>query len=377
MGVQSDAAALTDLIHGAVYGGSSWQDFLDRVRLLLPNGQAVLFFHHAGAGAFPLSAGSDAEHLAAYKAHYSNINPWMPHAATRPLGLVCQADEMLPRAKLQATEYYNEFLKPQDIQTGFGVTIRREEGCNYLFSVMCGDVEDAEAAMVKATLQALVPHLRRAFDFYRKGPHTCGIGPAWNEQTVLPKARGILRVGPGSRILFADDTALRVCEQSGCLSVGLFSRFSCTSSAITEHVAAELAAWDGGASAPSARTFHLSQGGSALPLRVTVFRPGGTSVAFFRGPECVVHIEDPAADIDAAVEEFAETHALSRAERRVIAGLASGRPLSAIAAENGTAVETTRKQLKQVFAKTGLRRQSDLLRHVCVMAGAPRNGLIR
>jgi hypothetical protein len=45
----------------------------------------------------------------------------MPHAAVRPLGRVVQADEMLPRHELHATDYYNEFLTPQDIDTGFGV----------------------------------------------------------------------------------------------------------------------------------------------------------------------------------------------------------------------------------------------------------------
>lgn len=45
------------------------------------------------------------------------------------------------------------------------------------------------------------------------------------------------------------------------------------SSAVTECVAAELSAWDGGVAPPSVKTFHLPRDRGALPLRVTVFRP--------------------------------------------------------------------------------------------------------
>lgn len=373
MTVAPDGRALIDLVYGALYGESSWHDFLEETRQLIPAGQAVLFFHDAaaGAGAFPLNAGGEGDMVAAYNAYYSKINPWMPHAAMRPLGRVVQSDEMLPREDLKRTEFYNGYLKQQDIETGFGVTIRRDGACNFLFSVVGADIDESDARVVEETLQAVVPHLSHAFDYYRRHRDGFRFGPEWGGRAALAKARGVVSVGPDRRILFADEEACRLAEDSGCLSLCTFGRLACDSTDLLDYVTVALSTWNGGIALPAARTFHLPRQAGALPLRVTVFRPVGTGAAFFRGPECILLVEDPADSIDTAAEEFGALHRLSQAERRIVAWLAHGLTLEQIADHAGISINTVRTQSKHIFARTGLQRQIDLVRHVCVMAGAP------
>jgi DNA-binding CsgD family transcriptional regulator len=62
---------------------------------------------------------------------------------------------------------------------------------------------------------------------------------------------------------------------------------------------------------------------------------------------------------------------LTPAEARLAAGLASGRALSEVATELGVGKETARAQLKSVFGKMGVRRQSEL---VAVLARLPDEG---
>jgi DNA-binding CsgD family transcriptional regulator len=52
---------------------------------------------------------------------------------------------------------------------------------------------------------------------------------------------------------------------------------------------------------------------------------------------------------------------LTPAEARLAGGLVEGKTLSEIAAQRGVALETLKSQLKTVFAKTGTRRQSELV----------------
>ena len=370
MAGKPDTGALTDLIYGALHGRASWLDFLEQARTLVPNGQALLFFHDAnsGAGAFPLQAGGDPALAEAYRTHYSTVNPWMPHAAIRPLGRVVRSDEMLPRERLIKTEFYDGFLKPQGVESGFGVTIRREQGCNFLFSVVGADLDEKDAETVKQALQEVVPHLREAFDYYRRHPEDSGPGLAWGEAARPPGARGIVRLGVDRRVLFADRDAVRLTEGTGVVSVGTFGRFACAHEPLLEYVDAQLASWDGGASPPAVRTFHVPRAPGALPLRIRVYRPGGTGLALFRGPECVLHIEDPVDGLAAAVDEFAELYRLSPAEHRIVMGLAHGLTLKAVAEEVGVSPETTRVHLKAIFAKSGLNRQTELIRHVSIMA---------
>lgn len=100
-----------------------------------------------------------------------------------------------------------------------------------------------------------------------------------------------------------------------------------------------------------------------------------TEAAFFRGPECILLVEDPQLELGPAVEEFGAFYRLTAAERRVVLGLASGLTVEQISAGAGNSAGTTRVQLKQVFAKTGLRRQADLVRLVCGLAASPLAGL--
>lgn len=63
-------------------------------------------------------------------------------------------------------------------------------------------------------------------------------------------------------------------------------------------------------------------------------------------------------------------HNLSRSEGKIVRALAEGLTVVEIAARNGTSPATVRTQVKHIFLKTGMGRQSDIVRHVCILAGA-------
>lgn len=366
--------SLVDLVHAPLYGQGSWQDFVDEAARLMPGGKAVLFYHDisGGAGAFSMSSMGDETMVRAYEDYYSTINPWMSHAAIRPLGKVVRSDSMLEFRELERTEFYNDYLRPIDVQTGIGVTIRRDSGCNFLFSVLGAWVEEAEAEAAIRSMRELVPHLQRAFDHYRRDPARFHPGPLAGDMADPPGVDGIVRLGPDMRVLFADRQAIRIAERVEGLSIGSFGRFDCIHPTLASYVESELGAWRGGATSASSRVFHLRREGGP-PIRVSVYRPGG-GAAFFRGPECFLRLEDPADGIAEASEEFAALHGLSEGERQIVAALASGATLADIAMANGTAIDTVRTQLKHIFQKTGLARQAELVRHVSFMAAAPRFG---
>ena len=355
-------------IYAAMLGKGSWRTFLDEARRIVPNGQSFLFYHDtmSGSGAFSLSSGFDADWSANYSAYFSRINPFMPHAAIRPLGLVVQSDQMLPREALKRSEYYNDFLMPQEVEAGFGVTMARDGGCNFLFSIMCADLDERHAEAVMECIQALVPHLKRAFNRARSG------GSAAGPADVLRSGRcGTLRVGAGGRLHAANTAALEIVDSVMALRIDRSGRLVCAAPNIAEAIAVALGGW--GSAEAFVRVAHLARGSAALPLRFTIIRSAVDEGAYFRGPECVVLIEDPASRLGEAVEEFGDIHGLTRAERRVVLGLADGLAAAEIAEAAGISANTVRSHIKHIFVRTGLRRQVDLVRHVCLQAGITRH----
>ena len=61
---------------------------------------------------------------------------------------------------------------------------------------------------------------------------------------------------------------------------------------------------------------------------------------------------------------FSEIYKLTPAEGELVQLLAQGRSLEEAAAFRSVTLNTARSQLKQIFAKTGTRRQSELLQVV-------------
>jgi DNA-binding CsgD family transcriptional regulator len=68
---------------------------------------------------------------------------------------------------------------------------------------------------------------------------------------------------------------------------------------------------------------------------------------------------------------------LSEAEARLGAQLASGDSLQAAAGRLGIAKETSRSQLKSIFAKTGVHRQTELVAMFAKLIGANGVGELR
>lgn len=358
------AQTLIDLANAATIGRARWQDFLDHARDLAPESCAMLIHYQTGRGAgrIALSAGLDEPARAAYTSFGDGANPVRPALGRRPVGEVFHTFDVTDRDSLRRSSIYAEFMRPRGIEAGFGAPLFREEADSYAFGLFTPALGGREREEVRARIAALVPHLRAAFGRIRSRPAA--------GEPFLPAAGGRIHLGAGGRVLSADETAEALLLEdatAAVLTIDGTGRLIARDPALAGMLEIALAGFD--APAPFARTLPLSRGEGALPLRVTVVRLAGGEAAFFRGPECILLLDDPGRDLAAAVEAFGKMHGLTCAERRVVLGLVRGRSVDAIAAEAGTARETVRRQLKQVYLRSGLGGQLDVVRHVCLIAG--------
>lgn len=239
-----------------------------------------------------------------------------------------------------------------------------------MLAAYCAELSDTEALQAKRCMHELVPHLRRAFDYYRRdqnGAASLSSGRGLSDALSV----GIVRLGRGGRVQSANEAATRLFERSGSIFVDSTGRFRCSSPRVMDFIASVLGIWADPNAPSAARSFLVPRGDDLLPLRVTVLAPKRDAErAFFIGPECILLIEDAKLDTDAAAEEMRALYHLTPAEERIVAGLAAGLSVEAIAARAGVTQGTVRVQMKSVFAKSGLHRQVDLVRQACALAGS-------
>ena len=348
---------LRGLVYGALLGENDWTTFLDRFSNLVPECKTTLFYHDARlqAGAYTISRGLPDQTKVSYAAHYAPRNPWMKGATTRPVGLVVSDQYMLTRQDLKRTEFYNDWLSPQGIEGCIGVTLHREGSHNSFLAITTPHSEAHEETGVMGALRNIVPDLQRVFQHYRKSG-----SPTPSAGEVTHPDLGTLTIGADRRVKTVNQVAQGIFGYTPLLTCDPLGRFQSSDEHLQHWIDHCLKLWGQPACMPPVRSFLLGQA-PALPTRVTVIP---TSIdqgeRFFRGPECHLIIEPPPSRV-AHLDQLKAFYALTSAEARVCACLASGASPREIAEQHGVGIQTIRSQLKSAYQKTGMTKQSDLV----------------
>jgi DNA-binding CsgD family transcriptional regulator len=88
-------------------------------------------------------------------------------------------------------------------------------------------------------------------------------------------------------------------------------------------------------------------------------------------PAAAVFVTDPEKEQDIPATRLQDLHGPTPAEARVAVAVVSGMTVKDIARAQGTSLNTVRSQLKSVFEKLGVHRQSELVR--CLLSGPFQN----
>ena len=351
-----DSERLIDLIYAALLGERSWDDFLEALSATLPGGVATLFYFDSSRtrGSWDLCYGLDSS-AARDAPYFANINPWMPKAAVRQVGVGVVSDQMLPAPLLRQTEFYNDFLRRRTgTQAAVGVTIIREEGKSFLLSVLTSRDDPEENSKAAELLTALAPHLRRAFHHFRAGPNNKALaeiaGSLFDSKDV-----GLILVGEGGRIKSASAPAEVMLEQGHGARLTPLGRLQIACPESTRALQRMLERGSDEA--------HKTWSGIAGQTKVTLARVVKDRFSdYFEGPTVIVLLERLSGDRPVGLKDLAKSYRLTRAEARALAGLVEGKNATAIADEARLSRETVRSQIKSLYAKLDVASQIDVIR---------------
>lgn len=217
-----------------------------------------------------------------------------------------------------------------------------------------------------AAMQDLMPHFanallsRHAIEF-----GGANIGPL--SAAVQCMSAGVLLLSESVQSAWMNDAAARLIARDDGLVQTRSGYILARNSADTLHLSKlveEMSAWTAGSFGKSAGGMRVRREGSELPLSVMVVSLGrGLAPALVDVPvRAIMFVGDPAPRTDTSADALSLAFGLTKTEARIAAALAGGSTAAEFASGNRSSIGTVRWHIKNILAKTGLRRQSELVR---------------
>ncbi|HVL69947.1 MAG TPA: helix-turn-helix transcriptional regulator [Vicinamibacterales bacterium] len=357
---------MIDAIYAAAVDPDQWPQTLGGIQKLLGGVLPALMFHdlHSQAGAISVVVGGDSSYFKDYNDYYGARNVWLRNG-TRLLaaGSVRTSHMMCSRRELLDSEFFNDYLRRHGVSQGIGATILREGSSAFNITVMreIGSPDFAQREI--RILSQLMPHLTRAAHVHRL------LCRAEAERHNLVSAldsvtTAVVFVDAAARVLCANAAAERILRAADGLQAG--------KAGLEAGTPAQTKALRGLVTSVS-RPDDDSAAGDLAPLRVE--RPSGAppyvlAVLPMRSPAspfsdrratAAVFVSDPSW-VPLSAEVLARKgYSLTRAEARVAVRLLHGDSIEEAASVTGVTAHTARTHLKRILAKTGTRRQAELV----------------
>jgi DNA-binding CsgD family transcriptional regulator len=360
---------------GAIYGtttsAEAWNEVGHSLQQLLRSnacGIAVYNFR-SRQGFIHFGSGYSAKSMRAYQCKYAALDVWLRNEEWyRVPGAVQTGRELVPEPELLRSEFYHDWLAPQDLFHRVSAVLMREgDNLCYFSMLRSRQVEpfDADETRVCAIL---APHLRRTVQLRSRLVVLEEERRAMLDVLNLLSTPIILCDGDGVPVIVNEAGRQTLAAGDGLRLQG--GKLSADRQAQTDQLLRMI-----GGAALAIRGEHSDVGATLSLARSSGGRPLSLLVSPLRAPPdlpglrriaAAVFVNDFEATIDITEERLSRLYGLTRSESRLAAKLAEGRSLAEAASSLNITTETARSYVKQVFSKTGARRQAELVRLLLV-----------
>ena len=363
---QSD---LLELIYAGVTDPSAWQEVLRGLQQMFA-AEVVLLARHdvaAKSGACVHQIGMDPMLVGRYESEFAKHNPWMQAERLYRVHSVVTGEEVVRNADLVKTDFYEHYLRPQRLLHRMcGVVWRRGPEFWYVTAARQPrqpGFDDGETRW----LARLLPHVKRALElswqFTRERSARQTLLDVLDQ---LPTA--IIVVDAAARPVMVSAAAEAILASSDGFLVKrrrLEALWHAERVRLDQLIASACAVADGDAAAGGQLTVSRPSGRRPFLVMVSPLPRAYCDQAGQQGRLAAVVIKDPHARLHASAasrRELAEVYGLTRAEERLLHFILDGLGLFEAAERLGVSRNTARTHMKRIYAKTGTRRQAELMR---------------
>ena len=370
----SSEERLVDEIYAAALDPSRWPGVMEAVADEIGALQACLTrLSHVDGDGEGIVARIDPASVQAFYEYYRTKNvftlvddfdAWK--RGWRPT-IVTTAD-MMPIEEYQRSEYFNDFMRPQDAGATLHVRLDLSDTTSAAIAfgraIRKGEFETRSFE----TAQRLQPHLIRA---YRMGRLLAGVAGVSQDLVRALEAtdQPILVVGHDGGLFHANSAGEQLLREKKGLTV-LGGRLIAQATDAHARLGELIEAATRIGEVRSGGAFSLPRPAGRFPLAVRVTPLAGQPSPIFGRPRmALVCVTDLDTGVHAPEDELREMFGLTQAEARLAGAVFDGLALPEAAERFGVSINTVRFQLARVFDKTGVSRQAELVKLMMRLSG--------
>ncbi|MFD1559596.1 helix-turn-helix transcriptional regulator [Paraburkholderia silviterrae] len=360
------------LIYAASTDQSKWRNFLDRFATTVGAEGTVLFMHDFSDSTVVLRDGEsalmenvrfDPAFIASYATYYARCNVWAQAEDRMPAGRAITSEMLVPFSALQHCEFYGDWLRPQNLAHALGGVVLKTGNQAIKFSALRSRHAGMFGDDALRLYAALLPHLCQAFDIHKRfrALRAANSGQM-RALDAIPMA--VWMCGADCKVLSANLAARAMTDTPRGLRVNALGRLHAELPEDDEKLQRALARAAGvRVQQPRIGTaLGLARLCSVTRISAMVTPVHEATADIDAETAVIVFASDPDDGLTTPEELLCKIYGLTRHQARLAGWLMRGEGLKAYAQAYEVAYDTARSHLKQVFAKTGVKRQADLVR---------------
>jgi len=318
-----------------------------------------------------VAGGWDKTWLQSYADYYGAFNPWMDLNVAMKPGMIGVSDTVTPRAELYQTEYYNDWLQPQeDLVAGVAMICHHSKDRFLALGAACRNSHvDKSLPRLEKLLGILAPHIYRAINISSTLSGNNGATAAHLDSSRF----AVFLIHSSGRIGYQNPAATRLLQQQDVLKLGRDERLTAVDESTRQQISVCLAAITNKAieNLPPPAAITLS-GNKKMMLHAHIF-PDKAELSF---PESIW--SDPPTgclvitglgglgDVN-SIEMLQAGFCATTAEARLGQAIMAGLSLYDYADHNSISRHTMRNQMRALLSKTGCRNQPDFIRKIAAL----------
>jgi DNA-binding CsgD family transcriptional regulator len=307
-----------------------------------------------------------------YTEHYAGVNVWLHGTSLfRAPGTIAGTEQAIRDGELEKTEFYQDFLRPQNHFYALCGVLTREDSVISLLATLRSKARGPAPRAEQAATGELIPHLQTALRLQHR---VAGM------DSRLEFASAALDFVPGCLII--TDSAGRIVHMNRRAEAFLKSDSGLWADAdglragspgqtalLREFIARAAGTILADGRHPGG-VIEVGRAGSlTLKLQVTPLATTSSSRSD-RRPAVAIFIADDQAVVHPEAKLLGALLDLSPAEARLTAALVRGETIQQYAKDSGVKVSTARTLIGRVFTKTGTSRQVELVKLALTRAGS-------
>jgi DNA-binding CsgD family transcriptional regulator len=369
---------LIGYIYDAALNPALWTPALEHACSFVGGSSAVLYRHDVvteNSAALHLFK-DDPHYTQLYFAKYLPMNPVFPAATFVESGLVYTPTDIVPKAELLETRFHKEWVEPQGIVDVVCVNLDKGATSSSVLNIRRDATQGIVDHVARRRAALIAPHFQRAVSVVQL------FDQSKTRQAVLSETldnveAAVFLVGSNGRIAFVnrpgramlDDGAL-LHERAGALAATEPAAHRLLRHRLTAAAGVDMVAASRGTAIPLSSLPHQRWFAHVLPL--TSGNRQRTGSLYSAVAAVFVRQMSPASP--PPLEALARLYKLTASEIRILDAVVKVSGVRALAELLGLSQATVKTHLHNLFRKTGVSRQSDLVKVIMGLAPPETDG---